>query len=345
MVTLKEIAQKCNVSIATVSNILNGKSNFSEETKNKILQVIQETGYKPNYMARTLRARKTNTIGLIVDDLIDFSAPQIIDGLMGYCESIGYKIVLENIRYYTKLSQLWKNQEEFRKAVDQAVQEMVAIKVDGIIYIASHSRNMDCIPKNLDVPVVISYAYSEEGIPSVLFDDVGAAFELTEYLINKGHSKIALIMGQEQSLHTQRRFEGFEKALKVHNLPLDKSVCFYGNWDESSGFDACNALLESNTDVTAIMCFNDVMASGVYKCLQKRNLVPGKDMAVVGFDNRELCGYLVPGLTSMRIPLLEIGAKSAEVLVDLINEKTADLRTIISCELIERDSVNFNLQL
>lgn len=339
MVTLKEIAERSGVSIATVSNILNGKSNFSEETKEKILQVIKETGYKPNYMARTLRARKTNTIGLIVDDLMDFSSPSLIDGLMGFCEEKGYKIVLENLRYYTKIFSKWENHEEYKNAVEQAVQEMLAIKVDGIVYIASHSRNMDCLPKNLEIPVVLSYAYNDNSeIPAVLFDDESAAFEMTEYLISKGHKNIGVIMGAESSIHTQKRKLGFLRAMKKHNLVVKEKNYCYGNWTENSGYDACNTILTE--DMTAIFCFNDLMAGGVYRCLHDRKLKPGVDISVAGFDDRDVCNYLFPKLTTMKLPLIEIGQKSAEILIDLINNKTDFSQKIeIKCTFVERDSV------
>lgn len=340
MITLKEIAEKSGVSIATVSNILNGKSNFSSETRDKIMKIVKETGYKPNYMARTLRAHKTNTIGLIIDDITDFSSPELIDGLMGFCENEGYKIVLENIRYYSKSLNLWESEKEFSDAVDQAIQEMVAIKVDGIIYVASHSRNMDCIPKDLDIPVIISYAYSDTNIPSVLFNDEKAAFDMTEYLIGKGHKNIAVVMGVEDSIHTQRRYKGYEAAMKKHNLPMQKNLLYYGNWDVDSGYSVCNQLLDTKQNFSAVFSFNDSMAYGVYKSLREHNLEPGKDISVVGFDDREVCKFVSPELTTMKIPLRNLGRKSGELLINLINQKPLDSNVVeLECQLIERDSV------
>ena len=107
MVTLKEIAEKCSVSITTVSNILNGKSNVSERTKERVLQVIKETGYRPNYMARGLRAARTNSVGIIIDDLTEFSSTGIIDGIMSYFDEHNYKAILENLRFYSKWGTKW----------------------------------------------------------------------------------------------------------------------------------------------------------------------------------------------------------------------------------------------
>ena len=339
MVTLKEIAEKSGVSIATVSNILNGKSNFSEETKERILEVIKETGYQPNFMARTLRAHKTNTIGVIVDDVIDFSAPNLIDGLMGLCECKGYKVILENIRFYYKTSYIWKNHQEYKEAVNKAIQEMSVIKVDGIIYIAAHSRNIDCIPKNLDIPFVICYAYDDAETPCVIFDDEKAGFDMTEYLISKGHSKIALIMGHKDSIHTLNRLAGFNKAMEKHSLPVNKNWQVYGNWTLESGYNSCKNLFESNELPSAIFCFNDIMAYGVYKVLAEKNLKPGKDISVVGFDNRDVSGFMNPELTTIYIPHREIGEKSADILIRIINGESVEQKIALPCSLIERDSV------
>jgi len=340
MVTLKEIADKCGVSIATVSNILNGKSNFSEETREKILQVIKETGYRPNYMARTLRAHKTNTIGLIVDDITDFSTPNLIDGLMSLCEKKGYKIILENIRFYSKKRDEWKSDDDFKEAVEMAIQEMLAIKVDGIIYVASHSRNIDCFPLNLDIPFVISYAYSDEPIPTVIFDDESAAYDMTKYLISKGHKKIALVMGQEQSIHTQRRFKGFERAMKESNLTLNEKLFEYGDWKVESGFEACSKIIESKEEFTAVFCFNDLMALGVYDCLRANKLEPGEDISVAGFDNRTISEYVSPKLTTMEIPLRDLGEKSADALIELINGNELETNHMeLKCSFVERESV------
>ena len=118
MVTLKKIAELCSVSITTVSNILNGKSNV----------------YKPNYMARGLRASKTNTLGIIIDDLTEFSSPQIIDGIMSFCEENNYKAILENLRFYSKWGTKWYHNQGYKVAVQQAIEEFSSIKISNFTF-------------------------------------------------------------------------------------------------------------------------------------------------------------------------------------------------------------------
>lgn len=341
MITLKEIAEKCSVSITTVSNILNGKSNVSQSTKDRVLQVIKETGYRPNYMARGLRASKTNSVGIIIDDLTEFSSTGIIDGAMSYFEENGYKAILENLRFYSKWGTKWYHNKDYEDSVQQAVDEFESIKVDGIVYVAGHARSISCIPENISVPLVISYAFSEqEGISSVEFDDEKAACDITEHLIKNGHKRIAVIAGTKNNIHTGRRLDGFKKAMKKNDLPVNDKDIRYGDWNTPSGYENAKELLEGS-DYTAVFCFNDLMAAGVYDYLYEKKLVPGKDISVAGYDNRTMSQYLKPPLTTVEIPLFDIGRKSAELILHQINNPD-DKETrhhFVQCGIIERESV------
>ena len=341
MVTLKEIAEKCSVSITTVSNILNGKSNVSEKTKARVLSVIKETGYRPNYMARGLRAAKTNSVGIIIDDLTEFSSTGIIDGIMSYFEEHKYKSILENLRFYSKWGTKWYHNKGYEDSVQQALDEFEAIKVDGIIYVAGHARCISCIPENSTTPLVISYAFTEQpGISSVEFDDMKAACDMTTALIKSGHKKIAVIAGTKTNIHTTRRLEGFKKAMQENNLSVQEADIKYGNWDAESGYENAKTLLEGS-EYTAVFCFNDLMAAGVYDYLYEKKLVPGKDISVAGFDNRTVSRFLKPALTTVEIPLVEIGRKSAELLLNQINnpDEFKPQQYFVQCGIIERDSV------
>jgi len=340
MITLKEIAARSQVSIATVSNILNGKSNVSEATKQRVLQIVKETGYKPNYMARSLRSSKTNTIGVIIEDITVFSSPYQIDGITAAFEDKGYKLILENLRYYYKY--LDADPEEYKACVESAIQEMLTIKVDGIIYVAGHSRKIDFLPTDLPVPLVVSYSTcTNPAYPCVIIDDFNSAEKVTEYLIEKGHKHIAAILGTKGNEHSDQRYNGYLQALKNHNLQIDNNLVYYGNWSRESGYDCCKNLMETSKDVTAIFCFNDLMAAGVYDYLLEKNLLPGKDLSVAGFDNREVSTFLVPQLTTMNIPLGGIGNTAANTLLSLIEDKPVpETDTKVMCKLVERSSVN-----
>lgn len=340
MITLKEIAIRSGVSIATVSNILNGKSNVSEATKNRVMQIVKETGYRPNYMARSLRSSKTNTIGVIIEDITVFSSPKQIDGITAAFEDKGYKLIFENLRYYYKY--LNADPAEYKACVEAAIQEMLTIKVDGIIYVAGHSRKIDFLPTDLPVPLVVSYSTcTNPDYPCVIIDDENSSLLMTEYLISKGHTNIGVILGMKDNEHSEQRFTGYQQALKKHNLKLDNNLVYHGNWSRESGYDCCKNLLETSKNVTAIFCFNDLMAAGVYDYLLEKKLEPGKDLAVAGFDNREVSTFLVPQLTTMNIPLAGIGNTAARILLNLIEgNNSGEKETKVMCALVERTSVN-----
>ena len=341
MTTLKDIAEKCSVSIATVSNILNGKANVSEETKERILQVVKETGFKPNYMARRLRASKTQSIGILIDDLTEFSSPQIINGIMACLEDNNYKAILENLRFYSKWGTSWYDNKDYEKAVAAAFNEFLAIKVDGIIYVAGHAREINCIPKELPVPVVLSYAFTtQDDISTVEIDDTMSAYNMTKYLLQKGHNQIAVIAGARDNIHTLRRLEGLKKALAENNLKLEERLLYYGDWKNESGYEGIKFLINSHKNFSALFCFNDIMAAGAYDYLNSNASLKAK-ISIVGFDNRMVAQYLKPSLTTMEIPLFEVGNKSAQIILSQIDSEQEPKKQecFIPCSLIERDSV------
>ncbi|MBR1639469.1 MAG: LacI family DNA-binding transcriptional regulator [Treponema sp.] len=341
MITLKELSQKSGVSIATVSNILNGKSNVSDETRKRVLEIIKETGYKPNFMARGLRASSTKTIGLIVDDITEFSSPQIINGIMSKLEEKGYRTILENLRFYTKWGHGWENTEDYKKAIDSAFQEFIAIKTDGIIYVSGHAREISDIPQKVQIPLVVCYAFTErENTPFIMIDDEDAAFQMTEHLLGNRKKKIAVITGTESNIHTIKRLQGYKKALQAHGIEYDESIIKTGDWSDNSGYENCRILLKENEKLSALFCFNDMMAAGAYRYLNEAGLIPGKDISVAGFDNRDIAAFLNPPLTTMEIPLFLIGENAAQTILDKINSKNGNEQNLyIQCKLIDRNSV------
>ena len=144
----------------------------------------------------------------------------------------------------------------------------------------------------MNIPLVISYAFTEQpGFSSVEFDDVKAACDITNHLIKNGHKKIAVIAGTKNNIHTERRLEGFKKAMQENALSVNEKDVVYGKWDAESGYQNAQTLLKGS-DYSAIFCFNDLMAAGVYDYLYENKLVPGKDISVAGFDNRTMSQYL-----------------------------------------------------
>lgn len=344
LVTLKEIAQMCDVSITTVSNILNGKPKVSEETRQRVLEVVKETGYQPNYFAQGMRKQKTRIIGIIVEDLDLFSTPAIVEAIMAYCEDNNYRTILVNMRLYDKWKDTWYSDEKKLQSVLQpALQELLSIKVDGIMYVAGHCRYINCFMDDFQIPGIVVYAMSKSSrFPSVVFDDEMGGYDITKYLISKGHSKIGVIAGIGNNLHAQKRSLGYQKALFEEQILFNPDWIKHGDWERLSGYKQAEKLVKDG--VTAIFCMNDLMAAGAYDYLYEHNLIVGKDISIVGFDNNDISEYLRPQLTTNDIPLRKIGKKSAEILLNILEEGFTgnEKREVIKlpCNMLIRESVN-----
>lgn len=342
MVTIKEIARECNVSATTVSNILNGKPKVSEQTKQRVLKTVEKMGYRPNYIAQGLRNQRTKTIGIIAEDIAQFSTPEIVEGIMGRCEDKGYRTIVKNLRLYARWSDSWyDNESSYHSILDPTLKELESIRVDGIIYIAGHARIIQCFPKDFKTPSVMAYAFADnKDVPSIAIDDKESAYEIVRYLISKGHKKIGVIGGRENNFHTQQRLLGYQKALFENQILYNPEWIRYAEWEKESACPEARELLK--TDVTAIFCMADRMAGGVYYCLDERGLRAGRDIAVAGFDNQDIAEYMVPGLTTMALPLKEIGNVSADLLLKKMEDPDEKMpeKILIPCTFIERESVH-----
>ena len=168
----KEIAKECNVSVATVSNILNHKPGASDETRRIVMAKIKELNYKPNTVARNLKTKNTRTIGVIVEDMTIFSIPDIVDGITEHCEENNYQILLINLRLFKKYNDFYYHRDDYYDRVEQEIDKLIARQVEGVIYVTAHERVMKCILEKLPVPAVMAYGYTQnKNIPSIVVND------------------------------------------------------------------------------------------------------------------------------------------------------------------------------
>lgn len=341
MAKIKEVAEACGVSIATVSNIMNGKGRVSEDTRNRILKVAKEMNYVPNLMAKNLKQRRTKVIGIITEDLTVFNCVNIIDGINELLEQRGYTFILGNLRLYKKYNNEFYHHEGYFNQVQEEFRVMESAQVAGIIYVCAHCREIKFIPKIENVPIVLAYGFAkEETIPSFIYDDEQAAFDATNEMIMKGHEKIGLIMGEKISLHTISRLKGYQRALYENELLCNPSLMCDGDWSREKGSEAAKILIKNG--VTAIFAMNDEMAAGVYDYAYEVGLEIGKDIALVGFDNREICTAFMPALTTISIPLTEIGQYAAKTIINMLENETSliEQKNYVKCKLVRRKSVN-----
>jgi LacI family transcriptional regulator len=340
MVTLKDIAAKAGVSTATVSYVLNNTGNISSETRKKVLDVLETLNYKPNQVARSLKVKKTRTIGVIVEDITIFNAPEIIDGINSFAEKHGFSILLTNLRIFKRIGNRFTEMEKCKGFISKAVDDLLSQQVDGIIYIGIHVRDITGLVPKTDKPIVYTYCYtSSESDYTVNFDDESASYEMTKYLIGLGHRKIGLITGLNDSILTHQRFAGYNRALVEHQLFFNPLYMKTGDWEYSSGYTRGMELLQLKDKPTAIVAMNDLMAGGVLEACRELNLQVPDDVSVVGFDDRECGLYYLPQLTTIRLPLSEMGELSMKKMLDILNHrKEIEHITRAKCKLIERKS-------
>lgn len=238
MVTIKEIAAECGVSVATVSNVLNGRSNVGVETRKRVLDAVRRTGYQPDYVARGLRKKKTNMIGIVAEDICQFSTPAIMEGIMKYCEKRNYRTVIQNLRLYARWGEFWyENDNAYRSILNPIIQEMISLKVDGLLYVAGHARVVRYFNEVMAMPTVVAYAYTHATYtPVVVLDDENAACVMTRYLISMGHRKIGVLGGRVDNIHTGSRLRGHQKALFEENILYNPAWVRYGDWERGSGY-------------------------------------------------------------------------------------------------------------
>ena len=345
MITLKEIAEECGVSIATVSNILNGKKKTSEETKRRVMEVVKRTGYRPNVMAQGLRRQRSMMVGIIAEDIAQFTSPEIIEGIMKRCEDHGYHTIVRNLRLYARWQDTWyENETEYHTILDPVLQELETAMVDGIIYIAGHNRIIHCFPDDFPIPAVMAYGTaSNANVPSVLIDDEKAAYEVVRYIVSKGHKKIGVVAGRMDNLHTQARIKGYQRALFEAGLLFDPDSIVTSDWSREGGYRTAAEVISKG--VTAVFCLNDQMAGGVYQYLYEQGIPVGKEFSVAGFDDMLPAEFMTPGLTTSALPLSEIGDKAAELLIPMLTGEDKDqpkvphLRVLVPCSFVERGSV------
>lgn len=343
MITLTEVARLSGVSASTVSNIINGRNNAGEATKQRVLKVIEETGYEPNYYASRMRKSSSEMIGIIAEDLSVYTMP-IVEKTMAECEDNGYRTILINLRMYDKWSDTWYYDEtKLVGVLHNAMTQLRSARVDGIIYIGGHCRQLHVFNEYNDVPIVAAYVIAtEDSIPSVIIDDEKGGYDVTKYLLEMGHREIGVIGGVDQNMHTQKRLFGYQKALYEYNELYDPTKVVYGTWKRQSGYDGAKTLLEDRK-LTAIFAMNDYMAAGAYDYCRENGIEIGKDISIVGYDDVEIASYLVPKLTTCKIRSEQIGITAAKQMIQVLsgdeNVEKPHGQSKIQCEIIYRDSV------
>lgn len=324
MATLKEVAIKAGVSIATASCALNNSPKVSEKTKIKILEVAKELDYSPNKMARNLKKQKTETIGLFLSDLGGPFYSELIRGVQEVAMMNGYDMIVCSTYGGVKSTGYSFLKE---KAVDGAI-VLAADITDEQLNAVSR--------KNFPI-VLLDRELKAESVYNVLINNKKGAYDATSYLINKGHEKIGCVLGPSDSYDANERYNGYLEALKDNDLPIIPNYVVRGGFTEDGGYQAVRIMLASNKP-DAIFCTNDEMAIGAIKAIKEKKLKIPEDIALIGFDDIKLASYVRPALTTISHPKYEWGTTAALILFQLLNDGFNGDNIILPTELIIRKS-------
>jgi len=353
MITIHDVAKHSGVSIATVSNVINNNAKVSTKTAQRVKQAIQDLNYIPNHIAKGLKKNTTRTIGVLMEDISSFASPYIIDSICRQCESDGYNINIDNLRVNTKVNNetddMFKHlaeTDEFLISIREAVNTLLSARICGLIYVGVHPRDIGSILPPLNIPVVYTYCYSStpasDKAQCISYDDYQGAVLAAKYIISQGHTKTAVIGGMTNSHATKRRLMGYCSALIEHGLQLSDEHLVYGNWTYESGYCLTDKLFGLQAPPTAVFAMNDLMAFGAIDALKKKGLRVPEDVSVHGFDDIQAAFFFSPPLTTITLPLHEIGEAAADSVIKMSSSDGEALiaeNILIPCKHVKRASI------
>ncbi|WKZ58096.1 MAG: LacI family DNA-binding transcriptional regulator [Cyclobacteriaceae bacterium] len=315
-VTIKDIARELGISPSTVSRALKDHPDISPDTKKAVNELAEKLNYQPNIVALSLRQSKTNTIGVIIPEIVHFFFSTVISGIEDVAYSAGYNVILAQ-----------SNESQTREISD--IKALFNSRVDGMLMsVSRETTNFDHIESMLakGVPIVFFDRVYDTGQASkIIVDDFTGAKEATLHLIDQGCKRIAHIEGPPNLEISKQRLEGYKEALKEHNMPFNKelvAICPSGTIEE--GKKATEKLLSLKNPPDAIFATNDPAAMGAMQAIKAKGLKMPDDVALVGFSNWFFSSLMDPPLSSVDQPGFEMGQEAAKLLIRQIEKQEKD---------------------
>jgi LacI family transcriptional regulator len=327
-VRLIDVAHDAGVSRATASLVIRNSSLVSEQTREKVLKSIEKLGYVYNRGAAGLRTRQSYAIGLVVTDISNPYFAELAIGAEAHLEQSGYVALLANT-------------SDTAEKQARSLETVLEHGVDGVLLCPADQTPPDEVARLHRLVPLVSIARSLSGVDIDYIgpDNVCGTQLGVEHLIAHGHQRIAFVGGPLQSSAREERLKGYKAALKKNGLDFDKSLLVTSQVSRNGGYSAILSLLESSNSPTAAMCYNDIVAFGVMLGLQAAGYTPGKDFAVVGFDNIADAATWPPPLTTVSGDPHKIGEVAASRLLERIQQPTLTTKqSRLPCNLIVRES-------
>jgi LacI family transcriptional regulator len=329
-VTLKDIAKEMGVSITTISRALNNKNDISPLTKERILRVIKQRGYTLNAVARGLKIKRTETIGIVITDISDpFFAP-VVKGVEKTAQQEGYHVILCDT-------------DEDYQIEKEAIRTLIEKRVDGLLITPTQTNYQDIVElKRKKLPFVLLARHFDFELLETNYvstDDVKGAFSVTTFLIEKGHGRILFVNGPSYISSAKERLAGYKRALLEAGVEIDESLIRGGGIKKEDGYRIMKEELEKSSRFTAVFAYSDFVALGIIEALKEANYKIPQDIAVVGYDDIDIGSFLEAPLTTMRIPKYDLGVEGFKLLKKrMAGEVGSSQKVILPTELIVRKS-------
>ncbi len=327
MVTIKDVAREANVSVATVSRVLNGSGPVSEATSRLIRAIAGRMRYVPHSGARSLITSKTDTLGVLLPDLYGEFFSEVIRGMDATAQRHGFHLLISR-------------SHADKHEIETAMRAMRG-RVDGVVVMSPDLDAESLLNLPSTIPLVLLCSVSvENGLDSLTIQNCRGTRKMVNHLVSVGHTRIAIIKGSPRNYDAAERLRGYRMALReagiAHNPTFERS----GDFTEAGGYAAALELLAMSPRPTAIFAANDSMAIGVLSALRESGVRVPDEMAVAGFDDIPLARYMDPPLSSVHVPICDLGARAVELLLNGIAHKNGHTRKRehVSTELVIRRS-------
>lgn len=329
MTNIKKVSELAGVSTATVSRTLKMPDMVTARTREKVMKAVREAGYRPSWLATSVKTGRTNTIVVLVPNLVNPFFMRIIGGIEQAAQERGFTVLLCD------------TQGDEKRESDYASM-VLTNRADGLIQL-DHSFPFSAddakLAESIPMVSVCERIHSDKKYPVVTIDNYAANRALAHHLVSYGHTQFAVIVGQVVSQIHKDRLRGLHSVFAEENIPFDEDMVVGESYSIENGVEGMRQLLAKPTRPTAIICFNDDIAIGAMHEIHRQGLRVPEDISVVGFDNVKVSEFMNPPLTTIDQPAYEMGRRSMEVLSDLINSIPLTRRTeMLPFQLLERKS-------
>ena len=329
MATIRDIAKRAQVSVSTVSRVLNNKPDVKAETKEKIDRAIKELSFSPSNVARGLVLKKSSVIGFIVPDIANPSFPELARGIVSRARELGYSVMFFDTNHDNHVEK-------------EAIKLMQSKQVDGIILSFDEANRVELekLKKEQFPSVQIYRKSSRPTISTIALDNIDAGLMATNYLIKNGHNRIGLITTGKETQSGYERHKGYCQALEKAGIAFDEELVKTGKNNAAAGKECMEALLFLPKPPTAVFACHDLMAVGSYEAVYDKGLSIPEDISIIGHDNIDVSRYVRPKLTTIDTHKSNLGRAAVDLLMEEINAaETLNKEVVLQAELIERESV------